>query len=258
MAVEIINGARIHYDVFGKGEPVVLIHGFGGTGRSHFESLIPPWVSEFRLIVPDMRGHGQSDDPAGTYSFAQMASDVAGLIHRLGFRRACVVGYSNGGNVALYLARYHAPLVRGVVAYAANAYVDDGVRRAMSKLMPEEIERNDPAWAQRMARLHGEPRWRTLCRAACEETVTHPHWRKEELSSLGGPLLAVQGELDEFNAAGRHAEFIAEGVPGAELWIVPGVGHAVHEAVPGQFRARVGAFLEKCLRKDGRLRGVPS
>jgi len=100
-----INGAQIYYELFGQEQPgrspILLIHGSTITGQADWSLVAPLLARRWRVIVPDCRGHGRSSNPNLTYSFREMASDMAALIRLLGYQRAHVIGHSNGGNVAL-------------------------------------------------------------------------------------------------------------------------------------------------------------
>ena len=239
------------------GVPVLLIHGSTETGLHDFtvgSDLARRLVDAGHLvIVPDCPGHGRSAavrnaDGSLQYSFASMADALAKLISALSYGPAHVVGHSNGGTIALYLARYHRAAVRRVVALAANAYLDariiDGVP---SKMAPERIERERPEWRDEMVgfhdRWHGDRYWRELVQATINETITHPQWSKAELIGVGAEVLAVQGSEDSVNVPGRHAQTIGEWFPHGSALVVDGAGHSVHWERGQEFFDVVEAFF---------------
>src|SRR5438477_6098385 len=126
MAYAIANGIRLHYDVVGEGDGVLLLGGLGATGGSwalQVKALSP----RFRVVTLDNRGAGESDlppDPA--YAPAQMADDAAALLAQLKIERAHVIGASMGGAVALELALRHPRVVRSLVL--ASAWVEADAR----------------------------------------------------------------------------------------------------------------------------------
>src|SRR5579859_4812705 len=93
-----LDGVDIHYESTGTGPAVLLLHGLGSSGRD-WEYQIPS-LTGYRVIAPDLRGHGRSSKPGGRYSIAGFAADMAGLLRALGARPAHVVGLSLGGAVA--------------------------------------------------------------------------------------------------------------------------------------------------------------
>src|SRR6185369_949786 len=100
-----INGIEMYFEERGAGEPLVLLHGFTGAGAdwAHVYDL-DELARRYQLVVPDLRGHGRSTNPAGTFTHAQCAQDVVALLDHLGIGRCRAVGMSLGGNTLLHLA----------------------------------------------------------------------------------------------------------------------------------------------------------
>ncbi len=252
--------APLHVDVLGPsaGKPVLLIHGSTETGgHDYIESsdLAARLVKAgYRVIVPDCPGHGRSaavrdSDGSLVYSFEQMAGALASLLGVLSpNKRVHIIGHSNGGTVALYLARFHSDVVDRVVCLAGNAYIDERVRVGVPIGMnPDRIDRERPEWRDDMIALHdvhqGEGYWRELCTATIGETIINPAWTAEEVAWCSVPILAVQGSEDGVNTPGRHAQVISEWFPKGECWIAEGAGHSVHWEQPDAFEAKVLAFF---------------
>jgi len=254
MAYKPINGANLYYEIFGKDVPgkvpVVLIHGSTGTGRSNWELVAPLMAREYLVIVPDCRGHGKSSNPNHSYSFKEMAADIAALIRSLGYPRAHVIGHSNGGNVALAVLMEYPEVVQSAVLQAANAYVSpDLVEKEPPLFDPERVRRESPDWMNKMIALHGETHgpdyWQDLLLMTVRELISEPNYTPQELASVRRPTLVVQGENDRVNAPFRHAQFIARHVPDAELWIPAEIGHSVHEEILFTWVERILGFLER-------------
>jgi pimeloyl-ACP methyl ester carboxylesterase len=254
-----IRGAQIHYTTYGSHvdgrDPILLIHGSYITGMVDWGNIAPTLAREFEVIVPDCRGHGASSNPDGTYSFREMAADAAGLIRALGHQRAHVIGHSNGGNVALVALLEHPEVVATCIPQAANAYVStDLIERIPQKLDPDRIAREEPAWMEEMIELHskyhGAKYWRTLLKRTSAEIIAEPNYTAVDLAHVSRPTLVIEGEADSTNAPAQHATFIAQHIPGSELWIPSGVGHNVHVEIPDRWLARVLSFLRKYSRTD--------
>jgi pimeloyl-ACP methyl ester carboxylesterase len=96
------NGLRVYYEVHGEGEPLMLLHGGTATSQS-WASHLPAFTEHFRVFAPDSRGHGRTDNPTGELGYREMAEDIAALIDALDLRRPLVLGYSDGGQIALEL-----------------------------------------------------------------------------------------------------------------------------------------------------------
>lgn len=249
-----INGAHLYYETFGTDRadrvPIVLIHGSTITGRTDWQAIAPLLATQYHVIVPDCRGHGQSSNPQLSYSFKEMAADAAALIRALGHERAHVIGHSNGGNVALVTLLEHPEVVQTCIPQAANAYVTPYlVDREPAVFEPERVARESPAWMNEMIALHGpthgEDYWRDLLRLTLHEIITEPNYTPDDLARVQRPVLVIQGTNDTVNAPDRHAQFIARHIPAAEVWIPPGVAHNVHLEVPLEWLSRVFDFLNR-------------
>ncbi|HSO93035.1 MAG TPA: alpha/beta fold hydrolase, partial [Candidatus Dormibacteraeota bacterium] len=166
-----VNGARLHYEVFGtqavSATPILLFHGATITGQADWGEFVPLLAQHFTVILPDCRGHGQSTNPNHSYSFREMADDAAALLRALGYDRAHIIGHSNGGNVALVILLEHPEVVQSCVIQAANAFVSpDLLVREPVVFDPERVAREAPAWREQMIALHGPTHgpeyWREL------------------------------------------------------------------------------------------------
>jgi epoxide hydrolase 4 len=111
-----VNGVRLHCVVEGKGQLVLLLHGFPETSRA-WRKQMPALAERFRVVAPDLRGYGRSDKPKGiaAYRTSVLADDIVGLIHALDAERAHVVGHDWGGGVAWTLATLHPEAVDRLV-----------------------------------------------------------------------------------------------------------------------------------------------
>lgn len=253
MPIISVNGAQIYYTTYGvraDRPPVVLIHGSTVTGQLDWQLVAPILAERFYVIVPDCRGHGQSTNSELSYSFAEMAVDTAALIRQLGFEKAHIIGHSNGGNVALVTLLEHPQVVQTATLQAANAYVSqDLVEKEPNLFDPQRVQRERPAWMEEMIALHGPTHgvdyWRILLQITVKEIISQPNYSPQDLANVEKPVLVVQGEYDRVNASGRHAQFIAEHIPYAELWIPDGVGHNVHLEILYPWIKRVLDFLRK-------------
>src|SRR5262245_51995602 len=83
-----LNGMQMYYGTHGAGEPLVLLHGFGGSGSSAWGRFIPELAKSYQVIVPDLRGHGRSTNPANQFTHRQAALDVFALLDQLGVKKA--------------------------------------------------------------------------------------------------------------------------------------------------------------------------
>ncbi len=260
------QGNRIYYQAVGEpnARPVLLIHGSTMTGAQDFcvESTLAARLAETcRVIVPDCRGHGQSDPvwrdseesyPGGplVYSFSAMARDLADLLIHLDVAPAVVMGHSNGGNVALYMLKEQPRATRGGVLLAAYAYIDAHLPASVPRGMnPDRVAAESPEWMHEMQQHHdlhhGPGYWRLLLRATIYETVTHPNWTAADLTHITVPVLCVQGAQDGVNVPGQHAQTLVRWLPNAELWVAENSGHSVHHELPDEFLAQMLLLIKR-------------
>jgi pimeloyl-ACP methyl ester carboxylesterase len=171
-------------------------------------------------------------------------------VRTLGFERAHLIGHSNGGNVALVTLMEHPEVVQTAVLQAANAYVSaDLVEKEPRLYDADRVAREAPGLMDRMIALHGPTHghdyWRDLLRLTVQAIITEPNYTPADLARVRRPVLVIQGADDGVNAPGRHAQYIAENIPGAELWLAAGVGHNVHRERQVEWLGRVLDFLPR-------------
>ncbi len=249
-----INGADIYYETFGDEEslrpPVLLIHGSTIDGPTDWGVIAPELAKHYRVLVPDCRGHGHSNNPNHSYSFKELANDAATFVRAMGYERAHVIGHSNGGNVALVTLMEHPDIIQSCIPQAANAFVTQYlIDREPVVFEPERVKREVPEWMNEMIKLHGEVNgqeyWRDLLQMTMKEIISEPNYTAEQLAQVKKPTLVIMGENDTVNAPDRHAQFIAENIPNAELWIPAGIGHGVHREIREEWLAKVLDFLDR-------------
>src|SRR4051812_34507506 len=127
MATIPLNGIDMHYEVRGEGEPLLLLHGFTGAGvdwRLIFREPPPG----FRLIAPDLRGHGGSTNPSGEFTFRQAALDVIALLDGLGVEHCKAIGVSGGGQTLLHLATQQPARVDAMVLVSTSHFFPEQAR----------------------------------------------------------------------------------------------------------------------------------
>jgi pimeloyl-ACP methyl ester carboxylesterase len=116
-----INGIDLNYEVAGDGEPLLWLHGFMGAGPD-WKHIFDEPPAGFRLIAPDLRGHGASTNPSGEFSFRQAASDVRALLRHLGIDAVKAIGLSGGGITLLHMATAAPASIRSMVIISAPPY----------------------------------------------------------------------------------------------------------------------------------------
>jgi len=208
----------------GDGPPLLLVHGGGSTIETHWGALIPELARDRRLLAVELQGHGRTPTGSGPASFERSADDVAGLLAELGTGAVQVLGFSNGGQVALQLAMRHPALIARLIVASApfqrDGMIDgfwDGLASGEFGDMPDAYREadalvsGDPAHAERMFVLD-----RDLMLTGFQD------FPGEGVAAIAAPTLILAGDQDVIRR--DHAVALADLIPGARLLIVPG-GH---------------------------------
>ncbi|MBO6634226.1 alpha/beta hydrolase [Parvibaculum sp.] len=223
------DGVRIAYAVAGEGSPVVLAHGFASTHAVNW--VATGWAkvltgAGYRVIMPDMRGHGESgkSHDKADYTLAAMAGDLVALLDHLGEPGADLMGYSMGAMAALvagmeYPDRFDRIVAAGVGARLLDPKRDPGpVIEALLTEDPSGIEDKSALLFRTFADQNKQDR---EALAACFEAVRAP-FPVEGLGGIRRPVLVVAGETDvQAGAPGP----LAERIPGGEAAVVPKRDH---------------------------------
>jgi pimeloyl-ACP methyl ester carboxylesterase len=239
-----INGAELSYETFGEGEPLLWLHGLMGAG-SDWKYLFDRPPQGYRLIAPDLRGHGSSTNPQESFSFRQCAADVRGLLGNLGIERVNAIGLSGGGIALLHLATLVPEVVRRMVIVSAPPYFPEQARRVQRDASPSMLSAPElaamwarhPGGAAQIDRLFEDAR--KLADRYDDVSFTPP-W----LAQIQAETLIVFGDRDFLYPASLAFD-LYDAIPKSYLWVVPNAGHApVFGAQASQFRETVMAFLD--------------
>jgi pimeloyl-ACP methyl ester carboxylesterase len=222
-----VRGARLYVQTSGSGAPLVFLHG----GMHHFDNAFTQQRDFFavfrRVIGVDQRGHGHSPDTDQPFSYREMAEDTAALIQRLAVGPVDIVGHSDGGNVALLVARYHPQLVRKVAVSGANM---------RARHPPAELKRRSEMPAQQIAeRLasfrddyislspDGAEHWPIFATKSWRLWLTPVVIDTAELNAIKAPVLVIAGDHDIVPL--EETLEIYRGLPRGQLLILPDTGH---------------------------------
>lgn len=240
-----INGIDLHYQTRGDGEPLVLLHGFFGSSGDWVHLFDLDALSRsYRLIVPDMRGHGRSTNPPRTITHRQCALDILALLDHLDVERCKAVGVSFGGNTLLHMATRQPDRVDAMILVSAPSYFPQEARAIMGAVTV--ASRTAAEWqAMRERHAHGDEQIRALWEQASafkdsydDMSFTPPH-----LSTITARTLIVSGDRDPLYPAGIFLEQY-RAIPRSSLWILPSSGHSpIYEDARDQFVRTGLSFL---------------
>ena len=222
-----------HYIEQGTGFPLILLHG-NGEDLSYFEHQMEPFARHFRVIAVDTRGHGQTPRGEAPFTIRQFADDLLAFLDRMDIEKAHILGFSDGGNIALVFALAHPERVERLILDGANLDAS-GVKRSIQ--IPIEIGYRI---ARLSARKHPQARKKAELLGLM---VNDPNVKPEELAQIQCPTLVIAGSKDMIKEG--HTRLIARSIPGADLAIIPG-SHFVANKNPAAFNEAVLRFLLLC------------
>ena len=235
-----VNGASIWYAVFGKGSPVVLLHG-GLANSNYWGNQVPALAAKRQVIVIDSRGHGRSTRSSAPYGYELMASDVLGVMDQLGVKQAAIVGWSDGAIIGLSLALHHPDRVSRLFAFAANSD-PSGVKDVdKSPVFQQFIARGEKEYEA----LSATPKeYKTFVEEISAMWAKQPNWTEDDLAKITVPTWIVDADHDE--AIERtNTLLMAAAIPKAGLLLQPEVSHFSMLQDPAQFTADVLHFLDR-------------
>ena len=253
------DGVNIYFEVHGDGPPLILTHGYSSTSAM-WQGQIDALSKRHKLILWDMRGHGQSDYPNDpkAYSEALTVGDIAALLDAVGADKAIVGGLSLGGYMSLAFHRAHPARVSALLIIDTGpGFKKDDAREAWNKRALDTAERFErdglevlkSASRERSSVSHRNASGLAL---AARGMLTQRDARViESLPEIKVPSLIVVGADDTpFLAA---SDYMAAKIPGAQKVVVAAAGHAVNIDQPQAFIDAVLPFLDSLPRTAGRL-----
>jgi len=233
------NGISIHYAVYGKGPPVILLHG-GLANADYWGNQIPALVPHHTVIVMDSRGHGRSTRDSRAYSYDLMADDVVALMNVLRVAKADVVGWSDGATIGLDLAMRHPDRVGRIFAFAATtAPSGEKYTAVMNPTMIAFVKRSREEY---LAYSATPKEYGSFVIQIIRMWTSQPNWSDAQLKTIAAPVLVVDGDHDEAIKR-EHTEYMASAIPGAGLLILPYASHFAFLQDPGFFNYAVLHFL---------------
>lgn len=228
-----IRGIKMYCEIYGTGEPLLMIHGNGGSIGS-FENNIPFFAEKYKVIAVDSRAHGKTIDANDSLSFEMMADDFSALLDTLHIKSAYVLGWSDGGINALLLAIRHPEKVRKLASTGANLWPDSTA--LMPSLWKDMNAYYDTTFNKKFASAKEKNDWKLFML-----DFRQPHIPLTALASIKCPALIIGGDKDLIPVP--HTKLIADNIPGAVLWIVPNSGHATLIEHKDEFNKKVDAFF---------------
>lgn len=232
------RGFKLYYETYGEGEPLLLLHGNGGS-IENMANQIPFFSKHYKVIAIDTRAHGKSTDPSDSLSFEQIVDDFNALLDTLHLDSCYVIGWSDGGIDALLLAIRHPDKVKKMAFTGANLTPDTlGLTPFVFGLIAAEH-----------AQLLKQPHTAAIKnqQKIVDLDLYQPHITLDQLHQISCPTLVIGGDHDAIPVL--HTVLIAQNIPRSYLWIVPNSGHSVPIFKKDQFNPLIYDFFTHPYRK---------
>lgn len=240
-----VNDIEIYYETEGSGEPLLLLHGGTGCHENWTHAGRAQFAREYRLILPDARGHGRTTNPQRTITHRQCALDALALLDRLGIGACRAIGLSMGGNTLLHMATLDPERVRAMVLVSATMYFPEQAR-AIMRQVPAASGQPPEAWeSMRKCHKFGDGQIIALWDWTRElkDSYDDMNFTPASLSQIRAPALVVYGDRDPLYPVEMAIEMY-RAMPRASLWVMPKAGHgAVFFDAASQFAQTALAFL---------------
>jgi pimeloyl-ACP methyl ester carboxylesterase len=234
-----VDDVHIYYAVFGDGDPVILLHGGLGNG-DHWANQVPALVAHHRVIAIDSRGQGRSTRSRAAATYDVMASDVLAVMDQLDIAHASLVGWSDGGEIALKIAVAHPERVDKLFVFGSN-YDAAGSKHSSS---------HEPTFSAYAAKCRTDYQKLSPTPRAFDALVEwlKPVWKnpmgftKDQLRAIKAPTVVGDGDHDEIIVRDQIEEMV-QLIPHAKLVILPDTSHFAMWQDPEAFNKALVEFL---------------
>ncbi len=253
----VINDIKLAYEVLGhEGIPLVLIHGFG-LNRSIWRQMVLKHIPKQHVILPDVRGHGESEAPSGIYSMEALAEDLAGLLDFLQVDKAIICGHSMGGYISLAFADLYPQRLAGLGLITSHAKADSEVKKKsryelidrirkggsveLAKSLAPKLSKNEAIIKETYKLIEGtSPNGIIGVSGAMAERVD----RSDLLTQLVEPILLAAGEEDQLiNFA--EAQALMGALPNGKFYAIPDAGHMPMWENPGALAEGIWGLIKR-------------
>ena len=237
------DGLRLYFEVYGTGEPLLLVHGNGGS-IADMRAQIAHFRRRYRVIAMDSRDQGKSADSPDRITYEKMTDDLAALIDHLKLGPVNVVGWSDGGIEGLLLGIRHPQKVKKIVAMAAN--LNPGEQAIYPEVLKLVKSLVDAIPAEARQTPHGRRELKVT-----GMMLEEPHIDLQALAGISAPTLVIAGDHDLIRD--EHTLAIYQQIPNSQLAILPNATHMVPYDDPATFNVVVERFLQTTFVKKDRI-----
>ncbi len=251
-----LKDLKMHYLEVGKGYPLILLHGGIATAEFNWKEQIDFFSKHFRVIAPDSRGHGRTNNPTGEFSYKLMAKDIVDFIEILNLEKPFICGWSDGGQIALEIGINFPTIAKALVAGGVLGEVSDHYFVGMKawglegpgEVNFEQMEKIMKNFIEALPKLHsaiyGSEYWKKLLTDISKMWLNPDEFPQQRLEKITTPTLIVQGDRDSAIPV-QEAVKVYQLIENSELAIIPAADHDVFETKADMFNSIVLDFLKR-------------
>jgi pimeloyl-ACP methyl ester carboxylesterase len=238
-----VNGIKMYYEIYGQGQPLVLIHGGGSTIETTFGRVIPMLSKKYKVIAMELQAHGRTGDRAAPESFEQDADDVVTLLKNLNVSKADFFGFSNGGTTAVQIAIRHPEIVGKIILGSAlckrNGIPEqfwDFMKQATLANMPQQLK-------EAYLKVSPDPKGLQIMHDKdAQRMVNFKDIPDNQIESIKAPTLIIIGDKDVIKP--EHALEMHRQIANSSLAVIPGVhGEYIGEITTLNSNSKEAAFV---------------
>lgn len=246
-----VNGLHMYYEIHGKGQPLVLIHGGGSTIQTTFGEVLPLFAQHRQVIAVELQAHGHTADRNAPLSFDQDAADVAALLQYLRIPQADIFGFSNGGSTAMHLAISHPELVRKLIVTSTFAQKEGAIPGLFTFIEKGSFSDMPLQLKQAFLKVNNDTAALRKMHDRDKERVLHfKDLSDKELQQIKAPTLLLSGDRDIVQP--EHLLHMGRQIKDSRIAIVPGthgqfIGEIVFKKQGSLMPAMIVAMVEEFL-----------
>jgi 3-oxoadipate enol-lactonase len=234
------DGLQLHYETQGEGPPILCVHGATGSGSYDWSKVADALKGSYRLVIPDLRGHGASDYRAGDMSIEAVGADLLSLIAHEHLEHPHLLAFSFGAEVALDLELVYPGTVGSLIL------ISPGLGDPKSSV-PTRAQL-ESTWPKTLRMLHmerhGEDHWLDVMLEVCERAAQRPKANLDAIAGIDCPVLLILGSKDDPRRL-RQAEVMRGAHDRTDIVVIEGGRHAVHKDHRPEVVAAIDSFLSK-------------
>ena len=215
-----VNGIDMYYEVYGEGEPLLLLHGWTQSS-SFWSEYIPTYAQHFKVYAIDLRGHGRTSQLTADFSIKESAKDILELLDHLKIKKVKAIGLSFGGLILLELAMLDQDRIKAATLIGASHSYNGGENLEGDNSFSYENLPDSFVEELKKTHHHGEAQIKALFNPNLNYKIS---LSKEDLNTFNFRTLIVHGDRDEILGI-EPAIALYKNIPNSTLWIVPDTGH---------------------------------